>query len=465
VALGLALVAFAPAAHAQKKKRIAVLEFSGPRASRFQSGVVKVLKRSARVISQKQFTRAARKVKGFKANAEGVSKVARRLDAHGVLTGKVTRRRGKFRLTIRMREGASGEFVGDDIVVTSRAPRLTRAHERKIARELRAILRDLPAPGEEVAEEEPFEEEPVDEVAEEEPAEEEPAEEVAEAGGGGSDDGEDGEDGEEDVSLSATQKADLAARGRAIDLTAGLSVVSRSLSFSFDPGPTTPQGYDGALVPGVYVDAEIYPMALVNDKATGVTRHIGVSLVFDKVLLIKSKPVNQDVDLPTSQTRYGAGLVYRWNFGDSPTSPTLKLGVGYNKLSFTIDESAAPEAMVDLPDVSYSYIDPSVGLRFPVTEKIAATGEARYLVVTAAGPIAEADAYGAGGASGFGFDLGGEYKLGSTLAVRAGFQFMQIGLDFDGSGAMSDRNGDMTQDVQSASDRFLGFHASLGWVY
>ena len=476
-ALALLLVAGAPAAEAAKK-RVVVLDFSGPRAGKFQPAVVKGLRKVATVIPQRRFTAAAKRVKRFKANAEGVSKVAQRLNAHGVLTGKVTRKRGRYTLTISIREGQSGEFVAEEIVVTTKRPRLTRAQERKIERELRAIVRGLPSPKAEPEEEEPEEEEAPEEtpVAEEEPEEEEPTRSASaeDDGGRGDDDGEqedgeDGGDGEEpsgSVKLSAAQQADLDARGRAIDLTAGLSVMSRSLTFSFDPGQAqTPQGYDGAMVPGLYVNGELYPMALVNKSSNGFMRHIGLTAVLDKVLLIKSKPLDMDVDLPTSQTRFGVGLVYRWNFGAKPTSPTLKLSARYNKLSFTVDETAAPDAMVTLPDVSYAYIDPGVGLRFPVSEKIAAFGEARYLLVSGAGPISDPEQYGGTSASGLDFELGGEYKLGSTLAIRAGFRLLRIGMTFDGSGTLADRNGDMTQDVQSATDQYLGFHASAGWLF
>jgi len=268
--------------------------------------------------------------------------------------------------------------------------------------------------------------------------------------------------------MSSEQEADLAARGRAVDVAAGLSFSQRTLSFTHDSAlVNTPQGYDGTLVPGLYVTGELYPMALVNRKSTGFTRNIGLSLVVDKVLLIKSKPAGMDdVDLPTSQMRWGAGVVYRWNFGSKPTSPTLKLSARYNKLTFKIDESGAPEGVViDIPDTAYSYIDPGAGLRFPITEQIAALGEARFLFVTKAGQIQAMSQYGTTTITGYDVDLGGEYKLTSTLSVRGGLKYTHLGLTFDGTGDLTDRNGDGTQDVTAASDRYLGFYATAGWLY
>ena len=508
IALGLLM---AGAGHASAaKKRVAVLDFTGPKAAKFQASVLKILKKTAKVVSQKAFTKAAKKVKGFSMDAEGVAKVARRLELAGVVSGKVAKKKGKYKLTIKVREGQEGEFLEESLTVSAKAPRLTKAQEKKVARELKALLRELPDP--EDAEEEEGEEEeegdrPVVAGAEEDVGEEEAAPRKGgkalketsrrtaaaseggdeEGGGGGEEDAGGGEEegggGEEDTgggeepgggelskgaSVSAANQADLDARGRAVDVAAGLSFSQRTLTFTYDSNlVNTPQGYDGTLVPGFYVTGEIYPMALVNRKDNGFTRHIGLSLVLDKVLLIKSKPAGmEDVDLPTAQTRYGAGLVYRWNFGSKPTSPTVKVSARYNKLSFSIDESGAPDGVViDIPDTSYTYIDPGVGIRFPITEQIAALGEARFLFVTKAGQIQQDMQYGTTTITGFDADLGGEYKLTSSLLVRAGLRYTSLSLKFDGSGELTDRNGDGTQDVNSAKDRYLGIYATAGWLF
>jgi TolB-like protein len=509
-AFALALSLGARPADAAKKKKVVVLDFKGPKAAPIQKKVVAALKKSATVINQAKFTAASKKVKGFKANAAGVSKVAKKLKAHAVVSGKVSKKKKKYKLTIQVREGRSGDYVGDDIVVTMKAGKLTAAQEKKIARELKAAIEDLPSPGKPVAEEE--EEEPVAEEdgggggggggGEEEAApkededevrvagaddgeKEEPAAEEEDKGAGDDEEKDDKEDKEEEdkdkdddddddeksvsksAKLSSAQQADMDARGRAVDVSAGLSFQSRALTFAHDGDlVNTPQGYDGAMVPGLYVLGEVYPMALVDKKTTGFTRHIGLTFMIDKVLLIKSKPAGMDVDLPTSQTRFGIGLVYRWNFGTTPTSPTLKIGAKYNKLSFTIDESAAPTAMVEIPDVSYTYIDPGVAFRYPITEKIAANAEAHYLIVSKAGQISEATQYGASKVSGFDVDLGGEYKLSSSLLVRAGFRLSKISLKFSGdTGDLKNRDADAEADVQSASDRYLGIYATAGYLF
>ncbi len=494
VALGLLMSGAGRASAA--KKRVALLDFTGPKAAKFQASVLKVLKKSAKVISQKAFTKAAKKVKGFSMDAESVAKVAKRLELAGVVSGKVAKKKGKYKLTIKVREGQEGEFLEESIVVSVKAAKLSKAQEKKVARELGALLRDLPdaedAEPEDEAEEGDDGDRPVVAGAEEDVGEEDAQpkkkgkqlkERTAAASEGGEEEAGGGEEeggGEESepppsggevskkAEVSSDAQADLDARGRAVDVAGGLSFCQRTLTFSYDSNlVNTPQGYDGTLVPGLYVTGEVYPMALVNKKDNGFTRHIGLSLVLDKVLLIKSKPAGMDdVDLPTAQTRYGAGLVYRYNFGSSPTSPTVKVSARYNKLTFSIDESGAPEGVViDIPDTSYTYIDPGLGLRFPITGSIAALGEARFLFVTKAGQIQQMMQYGTTTITGYDVDLGGEYKLSSNLMVRAGLRYTAMSLKFDGSGDLTDRNGDGTQDVTAAKDKYLGLYATAGWLY
>lgn len=451
---------------AQAKRIGVVLDFSGPRADKFRDAVVDIVGSQVDLIPVKRYQAASKKVRRYKPNDSGIAKVAERLALDVVVTGKVVRRRGKFRLSVEVRDGYTGKLVQDEILVTSRRPALTRAHRRILRREILARVREIPDPDKIAAEleeeederdgedEEPVKEERVaeadDEKEDDEPAEDEP-EAVA----------------KDSVELTDAQKADLAARGRAVDVTAGLSFIARKLTFQHDPSLVdVPQGYDGAMVPGLYVAAELYPMALVNENSTGIARNIGVDAVVDKVLIIKSSPADMpDVSLPTSQTRFGFGVVYRHNFGDKPTSPTLKAGVRYNALSFVIEEEAEPGVTIDLPDVNYAYIDPGLGLRYPINEKIAASAEARYLIITGTGQMQEPEQYGSLSPNGISVDLAGEYKLSPALAVRAGFHFMQMGLTFGGDGALTDRNGDAMQDVSSATDRFLGFFAAAGYSF
>jgi hypothetical protein len=501
--LALILVVGVPAGAAEAaRKKVVLLDFKGPKARRVQRGVVKLLKPATTVMNSKAYVRAARQVADYAPDAAGVSKVARRLKAHGVVTGKVSKKGRKWSLTLQILEGRSGEMVGDGITVGLKRGRLSKAAKAKIKRELRAVIKDLPDPNA-PAEEAPDGDlvasasdggdeaageagaaagatEAAGETTEQPPEEAETPERTelpearparprrvasAEMRAGGEDVA-----SEPDASLSAeaSAEADREARGRGVDVVAGVSFVSRKLTFDFVDGlANQPQGYDGGLVPGVFAAAELYPMALLDSSGSSFLRDIGLSLVFDRVLLIKSELEGGDGEsLPTAQTRYGGGLVYRWNFGSSPTNPTLKVGARFNQQSFTIDEGeAADPGSIEIPDVKYTYIDPGIGLRLPLGLRIAILAEARYLYVLDAGQIQNDNRYGSASVIAFDADVGGEFKVLPYLVARAGARYASYSLEFDGTGELTERTDDGMQDVTAAKDRYLGFYATAGLLF
>jgi hypothetical protein len=437
------------------EKRVVVLEFEGPKAAAFQKTVIAIVKADHEYLSSKRFVRAAKKTKGFKADEAGVAKVARKLKAHGVLLGQVSKKGKRYKLTLKLREGNSGELAGDDITVTVVGTKVSGAALKKLKRNLLAAIDELPELEDErrVAREEPASEE----IEEEEPTK------VAAADEEGDADAEEPVKAEAEVSMSAGDQADLMARGRAIDVVAGLAFVSRNLTFVSDPNADQPSGYQGGLVPGVYLAADLYPMALTG-RSRGVLQNLGLSFELERILLINSKIQGTDTNLPTTQQRFGVGALYRWNLGRSPTSPTVKLGVAYNKASFTIDKSDTGGRVVTIPNVDYTYLSPGVELRYPINETIALGAEAHYLFVTALGEMQQANFYGAASITAFDVELGGEYRLTSSLLARAGFRFNRFSMAFDGSGQLANPDGG-AQEVSSATDQYLGLYTMVGYLF
>lgn len=268
--------------------------------------------------------------------------------------------------------------------------------------------------------------------------------------------------------MSAERRADLEARSRGLDVEAGLAGLNRNLGFSVatDLGEQAPQGYSGSFVPAAFLRAELYPFAF-SLESDSPKRDIGLSAVYEKVLQIESQVPMSDVVLPTDQQRYAVGLVYRKNFGDDPTSPTLKVIAHYNQASFTLDKGPAQEMgiTVDVPNVTYTYFDPGLGLRYPFSEKVALNAGAHFLFITSTGEMQQEDQYGSATVTGFDLDANLEYRLKPRLLLRVGGRAMGFAFDFDGNGALTDRNGDMTQDVGGAFDRYLGGYATLGYLF
>jgi hypothetical protein len=146
----------------------------------------------------------------------------------------------------------------------------------------------------------------------------------------------------------------------AVDLAAGLSFTGRTLAFTTNLTENAPQGYRGAPVPGIRVAAEVFPLAL-NRKNRSVTKNLGVTALFDRVVAISSevRSTTMTYKLDTTEQHLAVGLVYR-----HPLSAALALegSVRWNKRTFAIDKGAAPADAVDIPNTDYSYVDPGVGV-------------------------------------------------------------------------------------------------------
>lgn len=461
-----AAIALAPAL-AEAKRRVVILDFSGSKAEVFQEDVAAVIEEDHSVVTHDKYVRAAEKLDADKPTDDNVAKVTARLNADGLVIGTVKRRRGRYTLEVKLREGRSGKFVKTVTIKTRRAG-LTNADKRKLRKQLLAAIEDLPpvitvediedGEDEEVLDEEELDEGFVDEPIKDEEDEEEPI----------------GKKGDGDADVSAERKADLLARGRGLDIAGGASFLQRSLDFTYENslGLDAPQGYSGAYVAGAYVNGELYPQAFDLENE-GKGRNLGITGVYDQVLSIDSRLTYDDMGtemvavLPTEQVRWGVGGVYRHNLGDSPMKPTVKVSVRYNRFRFTIDKSMAPAGVVvDIPNTDYTYIDPGIAIKYPLSPTLALQADARFIFVTSVGEMQQEDQYGAAKVTGIDADAGFVYMLNERASVRAGARYIRIAYEFDGTGALTnDRDADPEQDVFGALDAYLGGYATLGYVF
>lgn len=274
-----------------------------------------------------------------------------------------------------------------------------------------------------------------------------------------------------DLGLEASADKPTAATGvrtTPLLVTGGVSFVGRNLTFkSSAPAEQAPRGYKGTTVPGAYATGELYPMTFAGAK--GVLANVGVGFVADRVIKLNSS-VSDGMDgttlLPTKQSRYGANLRYRHNFGSGPRGVSLLASVGYNKLTFSIDKSGAPEnVIVDVPNTSYAYVDPGLGVRVPIAGALSGLVEGKFMAVLGTGEIQEPEQYGAATVTGFDGDVGLEYAIGNHFLARAGARLIAIGYSFKGNGVQSDRDGNGSADVGGASDRYLGGYLTAGYAF
>jgi hypothetical protein len=245
---------------------------------------------------------------------------------------------------------------------------------------------------------------------------------------------------------------------RAIDAVIGLSFNARRMAFTYsaDLG-NNPKPYKGVPVAGVLIDATVYPLA-IGHKRKDMLKNLGVNVMYDKVIKINSKQGN--TTLPTSQSHWAVGAVFRYPLGKATVGASLR----YGRQAFTIGSVGTVTS--EMPNVNYTILDPGAFLRYEVSPKIILNASFGYMAFLGTGAIQKNDQYGAATVTGFEGELGGDYLLTKNIFARASFKFETIGFKFKGTGSMSTmRDTDMDQDVFGARDNYLGGTVTVGYLY
>jgi len=253
----------------------------------------------------------------------------------------------------------------------------------------------------------------------------------------------------------------------AVRLDVGGSIQKRTLSFTSRSFPQAPNTYTNKPVPGVRVEAEVYPLAFSNPM--GVAGGIGLGGMFDQTASLNlTSSAQPGTKFPVTERRYSIGPRFRLVFGGKPTSPSLTIGVGYGHRTFKVNRSGLDMGnTIDLPDVDYVGFDPGLEFRIPLVERVALIFGGSAMLLTSAGPIQLADSYGQAKVTG-GQGMGGiDIVITSRIAARITGEFTQVGFAFTGNGAQSNAR-DMdptTKDVGGAADRYLGGALTLAVLY
>jgi hypothetical protein len=257
------------------------------------------------------------------------------------------------------------------------------------------------------------------------------------------------------------------AHNAAVRLEVGVSGTGRNLSFNSNlPEDQAPPPYKSNLVPGARFHGELYPLAMQNPHSA--SAGLGVAIDFDRAIgLTTTSSLMPDAPLTTTSQMWSVGARYRYAFGRRATSPTVTLGVGYGKRKFTVDRAPLMGQVLDLPDVAYTYLDPSLALRIPLHPQAALSVNGRFLAMRDTGPIGKTDQYGRATVTGVDVEAGFEFVLGERVLVHISGLFTQIGYSFKGGGAQTNgRDGDEGDvDVGGARDRFVGAMGTVGVIY
>ena len=243
--------------------------------------------------------------------------------------------------------------------------------------------------------------------------------------------------------------------------------MTRSLKFTSRIYDQAPKGYSNSPVPGARLEAELFPFAFANPRSA--VAGLGIAGELDQTLSLSLQSTAQlGTKFPVTERRYGIGLRYRIPFGASATAPSVTLGVGYGRRTFTVDRSALQSGnIIDLPDVDYVGYEPGLVFRIPFAPAVALLFGGHAILVTSAGPIQGNMEYGQAKVIGGQGMAGLDIVLGNRFAIRLAAEVAQLGFAFTGTGMMTNnRDGDpTTKDVGGAADRYIGGAATFAVLY
>jgi hypothetical protein len=271
---------------------------------------------------------------------------------------------------------------------------------------------------------------------------------------------------DDDDDVDDAEETKLAWSERAVDAKLGVSFLNRRLKFTsaaMDPA-NRPNGYKGPNAPAAYLDIDIFPLAL-GHKRSGIAKDIGLTVGFDRVIKLQST-VNYDDSGPksakvsTTSQRFAIGLVFRHAFGKGVTAPVVEARVRFGTKKFALSEAGLPAGAVGVPAVSYKNIDPSLGIIFPLSSKIAINASGGMMLITDTGAMQAAENYGPAKVLGLEADLGVDYRLTKAIFIHAGFQMATVGFKFKNEGTRTTMG-----EVSAARDTYLGGIATAGFAY
>jgi TolB-like protein len=279
--------------------------------------------------------------------------------------------------------------------------------------------------------------------------------------------GKGGDDDEEIEEVSTIKQPGHNAAHDAIRVDMGVSVLQRTLTFNSRSFEQAPKGYKNGAVPGGRLEAELYPLAFSNPNSAAAG--LGIGGEFDQTFALNLQSTAQPgTKFAATERHYSIGIRYRIAFGSKATSPSLTIGAGYARHTFTVNRQALMMGnVIDLPDVDYKGYDPGILFRIPLGSSVALLFGGRALLVTGTGPIQTPAQYGqakvTAGSGMFGLD----FVFGNRYTLRLAAEASQMGFAFTGGAEMTNnRDGDPgTKDVGGAADRYIGGAATFGVVY
>jgi tetratricopeptide (TPR) repeat protein len=204
----------------------------------------------------------------------------------------------------------------------------------------------------------------------------------------------------------------------------GFAYRRRTLGYTVVPSVPKPPSLDSDVY-AIRLGAQIYPFSF-SERRT-LLAGLGVFARLERSFALSISA--SDVPLtPAREGNYAIGACYRGEFGRSALWASLGYARRYQILDRSLVFSLLPE---DAMDVDYASVSPAIGGRIEAATWLSVFTELEAMLVVEAGPIAQADSFGAGHAFGFGANAGADISFSGQFGARFSVELNQVDLRFD----------------------------------
>jgi hypothetical protein len=212
----------------------------------------------------------------------------------------------------------------------------------------------------------------------------------------------------------------------------------------------------GTLSPAGQIAGEVYPAAFGSLKSTAAG--IGVYGEYSRTFALGLIVPGTMITTPIKNGHYAVGARYRFVFDQH----SLAVGAGFYRRWFMADRTKLmmPDQL-DMPDIDCKAIAPGVVVRIAATPKVAAFATVDVPLVLSSGPIQLPASYGAARILAFDVQGGAQIVLTDKIALQVAAEFAQLGFSFTGQPGSKAS----TRQVKKATDRSIGFAATVGFAY
>lgn len=118
------------------RKRVVVLDLDGPSGAKFHAELVKLIKKTHTVVPIGKWNGVAEELSAADSSEKSLRKVARKLKVDAIVEGKIEKRRDEYIIRLKLREGKSGEVIGDSIDTKAEGTRIEGRAQKDLRSEL-----------------------------------------------------------------------------------------------------------------------------------------------------------------------------------------------------------------------------------------------------------------------------------------------------------------------------------------